>query len=114
PETSNWPRSSLTASRVVPVPRFLMTMDTPGSTAPELSCTTPTIFPVLVCARASAGRTIAESPIPRRADILILVMVPSLVFAQSAYLGLLDETGVAFPGVNFGRPGLLERAFADR
>jgi hypothetical protein len=38
----------VTASRLVPVPMFLTTIDAPGNTPPELSCTTPTIFPVLV------------------------------------------------------------------
>ncbi len=42
----NPPSAPLTAVRTAPVPALVASMVTPGSTAPEVSCTMPLIWPV--------------------------------------------------------------------
>src|SRR5919201_6618067 len=58
------------------VPRFRITIDTPGSTAPELSCTTPTILPVLVCAEAVVARKSSTHQATRWTERVIEVITP--------------------------------------
>src|SRR5215467_4116201 len=46
------PLSSLITVRAVPVSAFLIVTDTPGMTAPDASCATPEIVPVVTWAKS--------------------------------------------------------------